>query len=171
MKKTWIFQPKQSYPLTGSEIVTVLHPGKRIFCLKKNFVCNCSYRWKYTTIWFQFTLIQISQFNGGKNTILVLNSILLAINIDRKEMLGVGSNAVKEIFNQTHPFWTGRANELMFEGNREFFFFSSFLSFGNLVFKHYNSFKVFQSIAHQKNSVQKVFAQYLKMVRLKQFNR
>lgn len=48
---------------------------------------------------------------------LVLTSLALAINVDRKAMLSLAARAINEIFH--HPndiFWTGRAMDLMFTG-------------------------------------------------------
>lgn len=48
---------------------------------------------------------------------LVLVSIGLGVNVDRKPMLPMASTAIKEIFHDpVHPFWTGRAMDLLFDG-------------------------------------------------------
>lgn len=43
----------------------------------------------------------------------------------------MGSSAIKEMFNQSHPFWTGRASDLMFDGNLERNFLFALFKSGN----------------------------------------
>lgn len=41
----------------------------------------------------------------------------LAVNVDKKPMLPVINSAINEMFHKpTHPFWTGRVMDLLYDG-------------------------------------------------------
>ncbi|XP_031623145.1 sensory neuron membrane protein 1-like [Contarinia nasturtii] len=46
----------------------------------------------------------------------VLNSLALAVNVDRKALLPMISDVIQIMFEPTSPFWTGRAMDLLFDG-------------------------------------------------------
>ena len=92
LRNTFYFKPELSNGLTGDEIVTIGHPGIRDDLQSdRNF-------------WYAI-------FRP------VMLGVSLAINVDRKPMLGLANKAMNEIFhNPTTPFWTGKAMDIMFNG-------------------------------------------------------
>lgn len=49
--------------------------------------------------------------------IIVLNSLALTVNVNRKGFLRMISEVIRTMFNKpTTPFWTGRAMDLFFSG-------------------------------------------------------
>lgn len=46
----------------------------------------------------------------------VINGMALTINVNRKPLLPMVSDAIKIMFKPTTPFWSGRAMDLLFNG-------------------------------------------------------
>lgn len=47
---------------------------------------------------------------------LVINGMALTINVNRKPLLPMVSDAIKIMFKPTTPFWSGRAMDVLFDG-------------------------------------------------------
>lgn len=47
----------------------------------------------------------------------VVATMLLAVNVDKKPMIGLADKAIKDLFhNPTDMFWTGRVMDVLFDG-------------------------------------------------------
>lgn len=58
-----------------------------------------------------------SLFNEIVYSLLFRKGMALALNVDKKPMLPLAAKAIDGIFhNPTHPFWTGRVMDYLFDG-------------------------------------------------------
>lgn len=90
---------------------------------------NWAMGWLVTNWWQHYTQVCISNnFVLNKKPILshwfcqnfqcktVLNSLALAVNVNRKSLLPMISDTIRIMFKPKTPFWTGRAMDFLFDG-------------------------------------------------------